>query len=230
MRPPEYSILPEAELSTSTALPAASTGSLGRWWAAVGVGTLVSLPLSWLLSYGALLPFFLGVFFFALFGIIIGAAMYRVGAPARPVKGWAVLLGTSFVVLTGWSLSMVKESRDFPGDLANLAIRRTRDIGDRSAAEFKTHVADSVRRILREEFPPGGTLGYIRWSLMDGEIEKGRIDGVSQAMTRPQGRFGWAIRVVLSIALLAFGVASQTFLLRTVETKDGVAATDGAGR
>lgn len=188
--------------------------SHARWWVAVFVGLLVSLPIAWLLSYGALLPFFIGVFFFALFGIIIGAAMFRVASPGRPYGTTSVFVGTTVVVLSAWSLSMVKESRDFPNDLAKDAVRRVRDIGDRTAAEFKAYVEDSVRRLVREQYPPGGTLGYMRWSMMSAVFEKGAIEGVPFELRRNQSRWAWAVRVVLSIGLLAFGVASQTLLLR----------------
>lgn len=202
------------EATPRTIVAASASRGSDRWWAAVLVGLVVSLPLTWLLSYGALLPFFIGVFFFALFGLIIGASMFRVASPGRPYGTVQVFLGTTLVVLTSWSLSMVKESRDFPNDLAKDAVRRVRDIGDRTAAEFKTHVEDSVRRLLREQYPPGGTLGYMRWSLMSSRFEKGAIEGVSFELGRNQSRWAWAVRVVLSIGLLAFGVASQTFLLR----------------
>jgi hypothetical protein len=177
-----------------------------------------------LLSYGALLPFFIGVFFFALFGIIIGASMFRVASPGKPYGAAPVFLGTTLVVLTAWSLSMVKESRDFPADLAKDAVRRVRDIGDRTAAEFKTHVEDSVRRLLREQYPPGGTFGYMRWSMMSAVLEKGAIEGVPLELRRNQSRWAWSVRVVLSIGLLAFGVASQTFLLRTPGGNESIAS------
>lgn len=201
------------ETAPTFAATSAPSGS-GRWWAAVVVGLLVSLPLAWLLSYGALLPFFLGVFFFALFGIIIGAAIFRVASPGRPYGTAPVVVGTTLVVLAAWSLSMVKESRDFPNDFAKDAVRRVRDIGGRTAVDFKTYVEDSVRRLVREQYPPGGTLGYMRWSMMSSVLEKGAIEGVPIELRRNQSRWAWTVRVVLSIGLLAFGVASQTFLLR----------------
>lgn len=194
-------------------------GGAGRWWAGVGMGLVVSAPLSWLLSYGALLPFYLGLFFFALFGIVIGASVFRVASPVRPIGRWSVFTGTTLIVLTCWALSIVKESRDFPEDVAEDAITRVRDIGDRSAAEFRRYVEDAVEKLVAERFPPGGTLGYVRWSLFSGEIQKGEVDGVPLVLRRPQGPVGWAVRVVLSIALLGFGVASQTFLLS--KPKDG---------
>ena len=52
-----------------------------RWWLAVLAGVAVTLPVAWLLSFAGTLPFFLGVFFFALFGLLIGAVIYRVAAP-----------------------------------------------------------------------------------------------------------------------------------------------------
>ncbi len=184
-----------------------------RWWYATAVGMLVSLPLAWLLSYGGPLPFLLGVFFFMLFGLFIGAAVYRVGAPGRPYSRSAVLAGTTLIVGFCWTFSIAKESRDFPADVANDAVRRVRDIGGRSADDYRTAVAAEVRTFLAERHPPGGVLGYVRWMLLEGEIKKGAIPSFDQALRRPQTRWLFAIRVVLSIALLAFTVGSQTFLL-----------------
>jgi len=197
------------------ALTEAPRRSTARWWTAVATGLVVSAPLSWLLSYGALLPFYLGLFFFALFGIVIGASVFRVASPVRPIGRWSVFSGTTVIVLTCWGFSLVKESRDFPGDMAQEAIGKVRDIGGRSAAEYRANVEEAVVRFLEERFPPGGTLGYVRWSLSSGELKKGEIEGVPVSLRRPQGPVGWAVRVVLSIALLGFGVASQTFALRT---------------
>jgi hypothetical protein len=78
-------------------------------------------------------------------------------------------------------------------------------------------MAADVRAYLRESYPPGGLLGYIRWSLVDGKIKKGVLEGPRKTLKRDQVKVWWAIRVVLSIGLLAFGVASMTWPLRLVE-------------
>jgi len=194
-------------------LPDGRGTSPARWWCATAAGTIVSLPLAWLLSYAAMLPFYLGLFFFMLFGLVIGAVTFRIAAPGKPYGRFAVLAGTSFIVGVCWSATIVKESRDFPADIAGDAVRRIRDIGRRSPDEYRTAVAEEVRIFLQKRHPPGGLLGYVRWMLLDGEIKKGAIPSFDQAMHRSPARIAWAIRIVLSIALLGFAVGSQTLLL-----------------
>jgi hypothetical protein len=172
---------------------------------------LAGLPLAWLLSYAAALPFYLGLFFFALFGLIIGAVAFRLAAPGGPYGRWTVFAGTTVLVVACFGLTVVKESRDFPDDMADEALKRARDIGPRTAAQYRAEVADSVRSYLRERHPPGGTLGYIHWKLTEAEIKKGSLPLADFVLRPPQARWTWAIRIVLSIALLAFGIASQTF-------------------
>jgi hypothetical protein len=180
----------------------------------VVVGCALSLPLGWLLSYAATLPFFLGLFFFMLFGLVIGAAMHRAASPGRPHGSIALTIGTTIVVLGCWGFALFQESRDFPVDMANLAAARTRDIGDRTIETFRADFSRDVRRHLRDRYPPGGTFGYVRWALTDGALRRGDIDGLKSTLRARQTKWSWAIRAVLSIALLAFGVGSQTFPLR----------------
>lgn len=199
---------------TPTAVPTTRSGSPARWWMAVALGAIVSMPLAWLLSYAAMLPFFIGLFFFALFGLIIGAVMHRVASPGRPYNRTALVVGTTMIVAAGWIASIVKESRDFPGDMAVETANRTRDIGDRSVEEYRAAVADEIRHFLRKHYPPGGTFGYIRWVVTSGELKKGQIENVSRTLRRSQRKSWWAIRVILSIALFGFGIGSQTLPLR----------------
>lgn len=187
--------------------------SPARWWWATLVGTIVSLPLAWLLSYAAMLPFYLGLFFFMLFGLVIGAVTFRVAAPGRPYARSAVLAGTTLMVGVCWTASLVKESWDFPADLANDAVRRVRNTGGRSAEDYRAAVAEEVRAFLRDRYPPGGVVGYARWMLLEGKLEKGAIPSFDQTLRRSPARWGWAVRVVLSIALFGFAVSSQTLAL-----------------
>ena len=75
-------------------------------------------------------------------------------------------------------------------------------------------MAAGVRRFLSERYPPGGTVGYLRWVVTSGELKKGEIEGVNRTLRRTQRGFRWGIRVVLSIVLFVFGVGSQTWPLR----------------
>ena len=192
-----------------------ATGRFGsaRWWVAVVVGTIASLPFAWILSYAAALPYFIGLFFFALFGLVIGAVAHRVAGPARPFRAWMLIVGTACIVLTAWTWTMVKEAKDFPMEMVKQA-EATHDIGDRTIAQFRAEVASDVRGFLRERYPPGGTMGDDRWVLTKGQIQRGEIEAVDRTLRVGQSGFWWAFRVVLSAALLAFGVGSQTLALR----------------
>ncbi len=198
---------------------AARPGSTARWWLAVVAGVIVSLPLAWLLSHAALLPFFLGVFFFALFGLVIGAVMHRVAAPARPYPSATLLVGTTIVVAFGLVASLTMESRDFPRKMAVEAGDKTRDIGNRTIDEYRTAVANDIRRYLHEQYPPGGTLGYVRWALTSGTLKKGQIAHVNRTLRRTQCQGWWAVRVILSAGLLAFGIGSQTLPLKLIRER-----------
>jgi hypothetical protein len=202
-------------------------GSHGRWWCAVFVGVWFSLPFSWLLSFGALLPFLLGLFFFALFGLIIGALVFRIAAPGRPYGKGAIVVGTTLIVLVCWCTALVLESRDFPREMGQKATDATRSI-DMTRQQHIEKMAEDVRAYLREEYPPGGLIGYVRWSLVDGKIKKNVLKGPGRTLKRDQVKAWWATRVVLSIGLLAFGVASMTWPLRLVEdSTSGPDSTQG---
>ncbi len=194
--------------------PDGPPGSSGRWWVGVVVGTLVSLPLAWLLSFAASLPFFIGIFFFALFGLMVGAVVYRTARGGRPHGRASVAIGTVFIVLVGWCTSIVIESRGLSTDLAEDVVRRTKNLGDRSEAEYHEYIAGQIQTYVNTNYAPGGTLGYVRWVLLSGEIPKGELRDVPRTLRQPQRKLWWLARAVLSIGLFTFGVASQTFLLR----------------
>lgn len=211
--------LPPAE--TSLHWESDVPGPTRRWWLGVGLAALLAIPLAWLLSYAAALPFYLGLFFFVLFGLIIGAVAFRVSAPGRPYAQFPLIMGTTFLVVLPWGFSIVKEARDFPDDVARRASLRTRDIGERSVAEFRNAVASDVRSSLARRYGPTHVWSYIRWALTSGELKREDLPTLDKAFSMPaaQTKAGWAFRVVASAALLAFGIASQTLLLRSPTRK-----------
>jgi len=185
----------------------------GRWWRGVAVGIVVGLPLSWLLSYAATLPFFIGLFFFALFGLVIGAFVYRVAAKSRPCGRASVLIGTTLIVLVCWGLALQLEAWRFPGDIADYAAENSPDLGGRDLPTYLQDVSQKTTDYLRRTYPPGGLIGYARWSMLNGRITRNDIPELVQPFRSNQARIWWAVRVVVSIALLAFGIGSQTLPL-----------------
>lgn len=215
--PPPADIGAAAPSRTPTAAPRATdrpeARGAARFWGGVCVAAALSLPFGWILSYAAALPFFVGAFFFALLGLVIGATAFRIAKSAAPYRRAVVVAGTTIIVLTGFLTTLTKEGRDFPGDAARIVADRTQDLGDRSLAEFQAVVAAEVSVYLSTRYAPGGTLGYVRWVLDNGEIRKGELSVAQQTIRAPQKGWVWIVRVALSAGLLAFGVGSQTLLL-----------------
>jgi hypothetical protein len=204
------------ETSAQPTQPVHAARAPSRWWAAVRAGTLVCIPIGWLLSFGGGLPFFLGLFFYMLLGIAIGAVMYRVGHTARPVPVRHFRLGLAIVVLVGWSISVWVEGRDFPSDAADQTLNQFRRLPDGMTPEhIKRESREYVRGYLREQYPPGGVLGYIRWMTTNGRMTV-KIEGVDS--TRPLRfhtiRGWWVFRVLGSLALFLYAVRSQVLVLR----------------
>jgi hypothetical protein len=196
------------------AAPTPPAGWGKRWTAAVAVGLLAGLPLGWLLSYAAALPFLIGIFFFMLFGLMIGASMFRVGAKARPVPARALVIGITFVVLWTWTASLAWESRGFAHDQAKRALKGTASLEGTAPQEFKADVIRGIRSYLREQYPPGGTIGYARWCVASGKIPPSTIEPVAFELRVNQRGWFWILRAVLCITLLGFGVASQALVLQ----------------
>jgi len=198
-------------VSLEPSVSAVQNRANGRLWTAGVVGLLVGLPLSWLLSYAAHLMFYLGLFFFALFGLVIGAGMFRVASPRGPYRRGTVLLITTIVVLATWGTSIVFEAHGLPDDTATKALRnRNLKLNDQTVAQYREELMDQVRQFLREQYPPGGTLGYVQWVFRSGKLSTADVPALQKDMRLDQRGYAWMIRVVLSIGLLAFGVASQT--------------------
>lgn len=211
----ESASLPRAEgLHRDTDGSHAVNRSSSKWWMSVAIALILVMPLAWVLSYAATLPFMLGPFFFALFGLVFGAVMHRIASPGRPYNSRVLVVGTTIVVLLIWCISITFESRDFPSEMAAQATTRTQPLGDRTVTEFQADVAEDVRQFLRDKYPPGGPIGYIRWIVGDGEIASGELEGIARTLKPLQSGASWTVRVVLSVALLAFGIASQTMALR----------------
>lgn len=202
-----------------------SRASGARWPTAVVAGAIVSLPLGWLLSYGAALMALLGLFFFALFGLIIGAVMFRVAEPARPISPGKLKIGVAVVLMVCWSLSYLKEVYDFPFDKAERALRKVNNLPTGATRDsFQEDVRRFVRDTLENEYGGSGPVGYARWTLTSS-----RMEYPVETMNRPivfravQYKWVWAVRIVCSIGLLWFGIHSQVRPLCGLKDPPGAA-------
>jgi hypothetical protein len=196
-------------------------------------GLLVAVPLGYLLSYGASLLTFLGLFFFMLFGLAIGAAMFRVGRPARPIGRWKLRAGTAVVALFGWGLGLTLEGYEFPSDVAHRVLKPESRIYRRrpegvTPSQIRQSVIESTRAYLKQQYPPGGPLGYMQWKATSDRLPlqvPGREEPVTLQYKRKNGAW-WLVRVILSIGLFAFAIHSQVQLLGRPEPADDSGPAD----
>ncbi len=179
-----------------------------RWGVALGV--LVAFPLSYLLAYAAFLMAMLGLFFFVLFGLVIGAAMFRVWVPLRPLTPATIKLGVAVVVLMGWGGALVWEGVTFPADVAKEAIKQVIKAPGKTGHDVRADAAQSTREYLAREYPPGGVVGYWRWAMDKKTIE---IPITGQARPKPicYNNNGWMfiLRVFLCGVALTLAVYSM---------------------
>ncbi len=201
-----------------------------RWYKGLVVSALIGAFVGVLLGYLSMLPFFLGLFFFLLLGLIPGAVLFRFGDPIRPVPrasvwgGWLLLIGTIFLV------SLYTEYLTLPG---HVAVQVRKEItggfpkGYRREA-LNAHVYDYVDAYLAERYGSSGPIAYLRWAATSGkvtfpagtiELPRTRPDSnaspvkllLANAATYrlPQPALLWCIRVAFSFVLLAFALALQ---------------------
>ncbi len=210
---------PASDRRATDSAVAPGSGDVRRWVLAVLAASVAGMPIGWLLCYGGLLPFYLGLFFFTLFGLLLGAVAYRVGNAARPLSKAAIVAGTAAVVAVTWSISVAVEAYDFPYQVAGDALMQYRRLAEGNTPEsFRRQSVEEVRAYLRENHPPGGIIGYVHWA-----VTSSRIDPPVGALRRPfkasQPGAWWAGRVVLSIILLFYGVYAQVGSLTRLPTE-----------
>jgi len=157
------------------------------------------------------------------FGLLIGAIMFRFGrsgAPARP--GPLRLIGGAVVLLT-WATTLVTEYATFPG----LAARRTiiswqpRRLKPDQKAEINRRSGHHVMsQLLGRDYRGGvaervlGFPQYLKWIVSDGTMNCPRvIDDSHFTLVMGQRKRSWAFRVIMSLGLLAFAILSQYMLL-----------------
>ncbi|HSW45863.1 MAG TPA: hypothetical protein VLM89_09855 [Phycisphaerae bacterium] len=194
-------------------------------------GVLLALPIGWLLATLILLPFMLGLFFYMLFGLLAGAVVYRAGRSAIPIskpRAWALGLTVSFLI---WFVGLIGEYYNVRGyDLylygsqgfgwhpvdgdATRKVRlwfEKRSFNPEQVAELRSRTRWAFNEQLRNQYPPGGFAGFLKWSAQPTKIiQVPRVFAESgQELEPPQSGIKWFIRLAVSFVLLAGAVCSQ---------------------
>ena len=195
--------------------------SSGCMWKSTIAGLLVAVLLSWtLLSVALSLPFFLGLFFFMLFGLVIGAVMFRLANPHRPVAKSGIIVSTAIVSLICWAVALYGECVEFPEDFVNRAVKSSElYIPDNAYNEVCDQLDEFIVDYLKTNYPPGGVWGYLKMTAVGDPI---KIDIPNQpkiVTLKPRvAPVSWWIRVVLSLVLLYIAVYAVTCDLAQAES------------
>ncbi len=189
--------------------------SPARFWMAVALAIIIAPPIGWAMTPVAPLLGELGLFFFLVVSLLMGAITYRVALPAAPVPRLRLYILTGLVALIVWSANLLTEYLTFPG-VAAKAVRHS--IYMSLSPERRQRVEDGVRSYIHSQleanYPPGGMIGYMRWASTSGTMSLPRvIDSTTVPFSLSQRRIWWSIRVVFSLVFTAGAFLSQILAL-----------------
>ncbi len=183
------------------------------------VGLVVATVLAWTLLSAALsLPFMLGLFFFMLFGLIIGAFMFRMGNPYRPVEKKHVLLTTILVSIVCWGTAMAKECMEFPQDFVDRAMHSGKFFKVDTLAELRCELGEFIGGYLDKNYGSAGAIGYLRLAASGDPIVVDLPKQPKVITLEPWvSALTWWSRVLLSVVLLFTALYSVTIDLSKEE-------------
>jgi hypothetical protein len=195
---------------TQTTAPANWRGVLNR---SAGIATLIGVPFIILLMYCAWLPLLMGMYFFILGGLLVGAIWFRLAARVRPVPAGAVRLRMFVMLAVLVAIYMLSEYVVKRGhlarDMAKLTVKMRPVSGpiesqarEREAREREA--ADHVQRSLRRYGP--GPVGYWIWAATDGRLPPMEPYTGKESIELRQRQAFYVLRVVASVVLLWYGL------------------------
>jgi hypothetical protein len=203
-----------------------------RWYAlGCAVVTGIGAGLSKLLAAAGLLPFVFGVvgiFFFMLVGLLLGAILYRFGLAGR---GWprGLLIGSILIPTLATSAgTLVFEYRSFVRGKADELMRQN-GMNPREHLERTERMAERIEEQWRRQCGVGGIGGYIAWSVRGSSFLCGPEDGRKLRIAHPQGGIWWLVRAVVSFAAMGWAVGAQVYPLRKGVEGPAAARTAGGG-
>ena len=197
------------------------------WRFALLVVVLLLVPTSALLARLVWLPFYFGLLFFLVAGLLAGALSYRIARAARPISLTSLLGGLLFVAMVGIAITVTWEYRHVAatvGDLPKFPDARNKAVrAGRSAGEVRLSADHAFKAALDRDYPPGGVIGYVRWAVGGGEMEL-EVEGCKDTVGISHTGIGWLIRTFLGFLLLAAGLWASFESLRSATPVSDVLA------
>ncbi len=188
------------------------------WLSGLALALMMLLVLGLLLARLIWLPFYFGLFFFLVAGLLAGACSFRIARLARPVSTGRLIRGVGVVSILTTCVFVIYEYRSVAATAAGERrfpeARNAAVNAGKSLQEVKSAVTDAFNRTLDADYPPGGTLGYIRWAFASGEMHLD-VDGSSDKVAISHTGLAWPIRTLLAAVLLAAGLWASFESLRS---------------
>ncbi|OWY73073.1 hypothetical protein B7486_01630 [cyanobacterium TDX16] len=194
------------------------SSSLGRLWLGFAVAQAMLACLCPLLARLIWLPFYFGLFFFLVGGLLVGAATFRLARPIRPIGRRPLLGGALVVGVVTFAIATVFECRHFantvsdPPKFATARNAVVRDGG--SLREFEGRAADTFIREITKQYSNIGPLAYALWTIKAGKMTL-VVDGQSETVSTDHAGWAWLVRALAEILLLAGGLWSSIESLRS---------------
>ena len=204
---------PVNQSNDTTAQHPSPGGASGRnpaaWRHALVLSFGLLAGLSWLLARLVFLPYYMGLFFYLVAGLLVSGATFRMARAARPISRARMSRGVIVVATLAWAVSIVWEYRDRVAGIATGArfveAKNQAIAGGKSPSVVESKAIEMFHERLRTDYPPGGLLGYVRWVLRSGTMTV-TVGPSTDELAISQRRAAWAARSVASIALFALGL------------------------
>lgn len=180
---------------------------------ALGVGMVQIFLLNWLLARVIWLPYYFGIFFFLVAGLLTGGWSFRIARAARPLALARLLAGVAAVSLIAAASGLWWEYRTVAasvGEPPRFADARQAAVAARaSVRDVERVIEKAFCDYLAANFPPGGMIGYARWAVSGGRATLTLPDGINDTIRLPQSGYAWLARTIAAYLLFAVGTWFQ---------------------
>lgn len=182
----------------------------------MGIIAAVALGMT-LLTWALSLMFMLGLFFFMLFGLLIGAIMFRGGSRSRPMPRKQVVTITAIVVTVGWLTTLAKECADFQDDFVETVMSKRGVAGKRlyipndGYHQVESEVRGFISNYLHRDYPLGSWVAYLQYAASGRSIRMDIPSQISAIDVPPRAAaWVWWTRVLLALPLFFLTTYSVT--------------------
>jgi hypothetical protein len=201
-------------------------GPAKPWYGALVISFVLLVATGLLLARLIWLPFYFGLFFYLVAGLLAGAMSFRIARRARPVSRGRIIRGTFLVAVAAALVTLVWEYENVADTISDSKFAEARNAAaraHRSQAEIRSSATAGYKAALSRAYPPGGVVGYVRWAIKTGEMEL-EIENCRDTVGISQRGYVWLCRTLIGVFLLAAGLWASFESLRSPQPVSNILA------